>query len=330
MKALILWARMALAAWLLVTAGSTAAQERDPQGLWALRADDRVLFLIDLRRDPATEGGWTGEWIRPEHFSIHGAQTVSDVSGSIVHRRIRRASPTGDAVALDFEGGTPDAVPDTFDFRVVDPDAAELRFRDAPLPLPPMALARVAAGTAVASDWDAARTYALAQPARRSNPEMTALFEADQAARRGTIDWAVVEPQDRARRQRARQLLDAGALQSGDDYYHAAFVFQHGSEPNDYLLAHTLATVAIARGRPDATWIAAATLDRYLQTIGQKQIYGTQFRSVPGEPTTQEPYDRGLVSDALREALQVPSQARQERQRAEFEAAARARAANPR
>lgn len=131
-------------------------------------------------------------------------------------------------------------------------------------------------------------------------------------------------PRDEARRTRVRALLEAGALNSGDDFYHAAFVFQHGSEPGDYLLAHSFALIAASRGRPDATWIAAATLDRYLQNIGRPQIYGTQYSTPRGRPTTQDPYDRDLVSDALRAALGVPVQAAQERQRAEFEARARA------
>jgi len=157
-----------------------------------------------------------------------------------------------------------------------------------------------------------------------ANSEMTAIFDADQADRQAggaAIDWSVVGPRDAARQARTLALLNAGALRSGDDFWHAAFVFQHGAEPNDYLLAHTLAVIAAARGRPDAAWIAAATLDRYLQNIGRPQIYGTQYR---GRPMTQEPYDRALVSDALREALGVPSQASQERRRAELEAEYRA------
>jgi hypothetical protein len=154
-----------------------------------------------------------------------------------------------------------------------------------------------------------------------SNAEMAAIFKADQAARGAAkIDWAVVGREDEARRLRTKALLDAGQLRSADDFWHAAFVFQHGSKPEDFLLAHTLAIIAAARGRKDATWIAAATLDRYLRNMGQKQIYGTQFVMVPGEPTTQEPYDRTLVSDALRTALGVPVLAEQEKRRAEFDA----------
>jgi hypothetical protein len=160
-----------------------------------------------------------------------------------------------------------------------------------------------------------------------TNAEMTAIFAADQADRQGggtAIDWSAVTPRDEARRARTLALLDAGKLRSADDFWHAAFVFQHGGQPNDYLLAHTLAVIAAARGRADATWIAAATLDRYLQNIGRPQIYGTQFRSPAGQPTTQDPFDRALVSDALRAALGVPPQAAQEQRRAALEAEYRA------
>jgi hypothetical protein len=165
-----------------------------------------------------------------------------------------------------------------------------------------------------------------------SNPEMAAIFKADQDARSDlvNVDWNKVAADDAERRRRTKALLDGGKLSSGEDFWHAAFIFQHGNTPDDYLLAHTLAVVAVARGRTNATWIASATLDRYLQAIGRKQVFGTQYSTKPGEPTTQEPYDRTLISDSLREALRVPSQAQQEAQRAEAEAEARAREATAR
>jgi hypothetical protein len=47
-----------------------------------------------------------------------------------------------------------------------------------------------------------------------SNPEMTAIFEADQAARANParIDWSVVGAEDEQRRARTKALLDHGAL----------------------------------------------------------------------------------------------------------------------
>jgi len=144
-----------------------------------------------------------------------------------------------------------------------------------------------------------------------------------------SIDWEVVRPADEKRRARTEQLLDNGQLKSGDDFYDAAFVFQHGDTANDYMKAHLLAMVAIARGQPNAPWIAAATLDRYLQEIGKPQALGTQFTSSEDGKFTQEPYDRTLASDAMRKALQVPSLAEQEARRRKYEAQAASASKQP-
>lgn len=157
------------------------------------------------------------------------------------------------------------------------------------------------------------------QTAPRDNQAMTALFDADQATRATIdpakpIDMAQVRrmiAEDNARRTTARTLLAEGRLSTADDYYHAAFVFQHGSDAADYLLAHSLAMAAVARGKPDANWIAAATLDRYLMKIGQPQIYGTQYIRLKENGVTMDPYDRMLLPDSLRTALGVPVQAEQ-------------------
>ena len=119
------------------------------------------------------------------------------------------------------------------------------------------------------------------------NSEMTAIFDADQSDRQGLakIDWPVVNARDDERRARTKTLLDLGKLRTAGDFYDAAFGFQHGHKAEDFLLAHTFALVAAARGRADATWIAAATLDRYLMNVGQKQIYGTQFVTPSNGPT---------------------------------------------
>lgn len=104
------------------------------------------------------------------------------------------------------------------------------------------------------------------------------------------------------------------ALHTAVDFENAAFIFQHGDTADDYLLAHTLATIAVAKGRSSALWIAAATLDRYLHKIGQSQIYGTQYMTHPDAPWTQSPYNTALIPDALREELGVPSISAQKKQ----------------
>jgi len=151
---------------------------------------------------------------------------------------------------------------------------------------------------------------AAAEPA--SDPEMKRIYDADQADRSNDItkiDWAAVGPRDAERRRQTLGLLAKGRLHTGTDFVEAAFVFQHGSG-DDFLLAHTLAVIATKKGDPGGPWIAAATLDRYLQTIGQKQIYGTQM-TTRGNGWTRDPYDSELISDALRRDLGVPDLAGQ-------------------
>jgi hypothetical protein len=152
---------------------------------------------------------------------------------------------------------------------------------------------------------------------------MAQIYDDDQRVRRGNpekIDWKVVGAADEQRRASVKRLLLQGKLHTGEDFNKAAFIFQHGGTPDDYLLAHTLAMVAVARGDSTALWIAGATLDRYLMSIKQPQIYGTQYSWNNQEPTTQDSYNRALISDALREALTVPVLAEQEKPKKQFDA----------
>lgn len=138
------------------------------------------------------------------------------------------------------------------------------------------------------------------------NAEMQTIVDADQADREpdlNTLDWAALAERDAARRERVRALLDAGALRTGRDFAKAALVFQHGSTSNDILLAHVLAMTAVAEGHAESRRLAALTLDRYLQQIGESQVFGTQFLTTDGNDPTKwsmEPYDDALIPDALR------------------------------
>jgi hypothetical protein len=173
----------------------------------------------------------------------------------------------------------------------------------------------------LATDWDSATTY-YCDDSEVSSPTMQSIFEEDQKDRQGSIariDWTVVNKSDASRRQATAMLLRNGQLHTGEDFERAAFLFQHGDTSDDYLLAHTLAMVALARGRSSALWIAAASLDRYLNSAHQPQIYGTQFWTRPNEPVTQEPYNRVLIPDSVRHFLGLPSRATQEEQRKQYD-----------
>jgi len=146
------------------------------------------------------------------------------------------------------------------------------------------------------------------------------LFQEDQDARSSGFDgdWDKISVDDAARRKEAATLIANGDIVTADDYYHAAYIFQHGDTPEDYLKAHALATASVLKGRTDAAWIAAATLDRYLQSTGKPQIFGTQYKVRNGE-ATQEPYDRSTISDSLRAAFDVRSLEKQEETRAQLQ-----------
>lgn len=133
---------------------------------------------------------------------------------------------------------------------------------------------------------------------------------------------------DEARELRVKELIQAGALTTGADYFHAAMILQHASEPDDYLLAHDLCVIAIAKGEERAKWLAAASLDRFLMSIGRAQRFATQFVSKRSfHPPVLAPVDP-KVPDHLRRELNVPSlqeaKAREAEMQKEFEASRRA------
>jgi len=296
---------------LLLAAASVSA--RDVNGRWDLKAGETTIFRMEIVKTPA---GSSATWERPQHFETDG-ESFSRISGPVVRRPARSVLQVEEGVELVFDDPEPGATPDRFRLRRVDADHIEVTYEGAGFE--PFNLTRATSNASQLGGWEVGRSY-VRTINRPTNAEMTAIFDADQADRRATkIDWSVVGPADEKRRARTEELLNSGALQSGDDFYHAAFLLQHGAAPDDYLKAHLLAMVAIARGKPRATWIASATLDRYLQSIGKPQLLGTQFSLSPNTAASQEPYNRALVPDAMRKALRVPSIAEQEKQRLEME-----------
>ena len=144
----------------------------------------------------------------------------------------------------------------------------------------------------------------------KNNSELARLFQEDQADRitkdGKPIDWKAVDPRDKAREKRVKEIYANNQLHTAGDYYHVAMVLQHASAPEDYLLAHELCVVAISKGHEDAKWLAAASEDRFLMQIGRPQRFATQFRSLGNSLMRLYETDKG-VTDELRRALNVPS-----------------------
>lgn len=273
------------------------------QGSWYVCAESQAIFRIDLTKEEA----WSASLLAPSEYLTDG-EDFWQVSGPAVSRRSLWIEEQEGTLAIAFEDpGDPDT-PDIIELSPVDQTKGEFSFKL--LPFEPFTMLRAPSeGKCAFEDWDSNARYSHLR-FRPSNREIASIFDEDQRER---SDAASLDDQglhllalrDRERRNRAKSLLREGQLKSGRDFYFAAFIFQHGEEPSDYLQAHALAMVALARGEPSARWIAAASLDRFLLATNQPQIFGTQFQVEDKKPSLRLPYDPDVISPHVLEALGV-------------------------
>jgi len=118
-------------------------------------------------------------------------------------------------------------------------------------------------------------------PPETDNLKLEEIFNADQKERGQVLSTAeaveALRLGDLARRKEVQELMGRGEVNTAVDLYRAGVVFLHGSDPKDFLTAHRLSTMASLLGHRAARWLAAASLDRFLMSIGLPQVYGTQF-----------------------------------------------------
>jgi hypothetical protein len=280
-------------------------------GTWTMRLGDRTFLVLTLTE---TDDKVTGSMAGPSHFQVDGSGArFSQIASDAVKEVITKATIKDDR--LRFTTANPKDPSDTNDYElaITGKDQASLKIVDAPFDAWP--ITRVPSGSiaTVFTGWDAQRSYRR-DDTSVSNLEMQKIYEADQKPRQNPAEltpekWVVINREDAERRIQTAKLLADGQLHTAEDFNRAAFIFQHGSTSDDYLLAHTLAMIAAAKGDEGSLWIGTATLDRYLQSVGKPQIYGTQFK--PGKDASQEPFNRNLISDSLRRELGVPSLSKQ-------------------
>jgi hypothetical protein len=156
----------------------------------------------------------------------------------------------------------------------------------------------------------------------RDNEELSRIFAEDQGDRTPKdgkeIDWKVVSPRDQKRQTRVRELYEKGELHTGLDYFHAGLVFQHGSKPEDYLLAHEFAVLAAVKGAKGGLSLAAASEDRFLMAINRPQRFGTQYKGMVGKSGVTL-YEVGPgVTDKLRKEFHSRTLAEAKAREAEF------------
>jgi hypothetical protein len=114
------------------------------------------------------------------------------------------------------------------------------------------------------------------------NNELFSLYQADQQERvnqpqANTPNYKAMRQRDRERRERVMEMVAANELHTAEDYYHAAWVMNHGDTPDDAENAHLLALRSSELGHRPARWLAAASYDRWQMYQGKPQKYGTNY-----------------------------------------------------
>ena len=97
---------------------------------------------------------------------------------------------------------------------------------------------------------------------------------------------------DTNRRKEVWNLIEQRAIQTGVDFYYAAFIFHHGLSKADSQQAMKLAKKSIGLKYPKAKWLYAAAIDRLLIKEGKPQKYGTQYEKKKGGKWKLLPLDR--------------------------------------
>jgi hypothetical protein len=144
------------------------------------------------------------------------------------------------------------------------------------------------------------------QDSTETTIRMNLLFSADQLIRQmpSLMDPSQISEEDSLHRSEVLAFLENEQLHNPQNLVAAAYIFQHGNCPAHYQLANLLAQVAMDAGNTDARWIYAASIDRYLMSMGQPQKYGTQRVLTDGKYELYE-VDPS-ITDEERAAYNVP------------------------
>jgi len=145
-----------------------------------------------------------------------------------------------------------------------------------------------------------------------NNSELQKMYDEDQASRVAkNIDWLVLTKQDRARESRVYELIKAGQIITGKDFFNSAMIFQHGADSNAFGMAVKHMRKAIEKDTTLSKWLLAAAIDRDLLSRNQPQIYGTQYSKMNGEKWKRSRIDTTQITDKERKYYHVETLAEQ-------------------
>ena len=114
------------------------------------------------------------------------------------------------------------------------------------------------------------------------NDELLSLYKADRQEHAAppkvnTPEYKAMRTRDAQRRERVMQSFAERKLSTAEDYYHAAWIMNHGDTPEDAKNAHVFALRSNELGHRPARWLAAASYDRWQMYQGKPQKYGTNY-----------------------------------------------------
>lgn len=92
--------------------------------------------------------------------------------------------------------------------------------------------------------------------------------------------FSKLEERDSIRLNQVKELYTQDKISEPLDRFHAAFIFHHSNNSNDYRIASQLAAEAASsatlKDKYMVQWLKKASFDRYLLSIGKPEKYGTQ------------------------------------------------------
>lgn len=154
--------------------------------------------------------------------------------------------------------------------------------------------------------------FPLAVFSQSNNSELQKMYNEDQGSRMAkNIDWLVLTKQDRERENRVYELIKAGQIVTGKDYYNSAMIFQHGADSSAFGMAVSHMRKAIEIDTTINKWLLAAAIDRDLLSRNKPQIYGTQYSKMNGEKWKRSRIDTTQVTDKERKYYHVETLAEQ-------------------
>jgi len=142
-----------------------------------------------------------------------------------------------------------------------------------------------------------------------NNQKLAEMYKNDQAERTsGSINWKILSKNDSIRRAEVNKMILSEKVNTAQDYYNAAMIFQHGNDTIASDKAVKYMKKAVNLDPEINKWLLAAAIDRDLMRKGKPQIYGTQYvKNTADAPYELYKIDTTQITDKQRIAYSVPT-----------------------